>query len=142
MFHKFGQGNKEDRTGYGLLLPLDIVIRRDPLQTRQPDVLFFTNERMKQAGGIGDDEPLEIGPNVAVEVLYERENRQTTSEKLEDYRSLGVNEAWLVYMASETIEVLQLSEAGIQTVAVYVNGQTCYSVAVPGLSVVLADVFE
>ena len=133
----------EDQTKIGrtLTAPCDVVIQRKPLRTRQPDVLFITNERLEEAGGADNDDPLEVGPELIVEVISPSETRRTVMKKLGDYQSVGVKEAWLLSREAETIEVLQLSEAGIQTVTVYVTGQTCPSVAVPGLSVVLADVF-
>ena len=76
---------KAHEAGYALLLPLDVVIRRVPLQTRQPDVLFFTDKRMEDSGGTLSEAPLEVGPNVAVEVLYQHKNKETISEKLQDY---------------------------------------------------------
>src|SRR5437016_6335720 len=37
--------------GYALVAPLDLVIKRNPLQTRQPDALFITLETLSKAGG-------------------------------------------------------------------------------------------
>ena len=124
-----------------LTAPCDVVIRRAPLRTRQPDVLFISNERLSEAGGEDYEGPLEVGPELIVEVISPSGTRRTILKKLSDYQSVGVKEAWLISRNSETVEVLQLSEDGLQTVAVYVNGQTCVSVAVPGLSVALADIF-
>ncbi len=44
----------ERAIGIGLALsaPFDVLIRCEPLQVRQPDVLFITNERLEQGGGI------------------------------------------------------------------------------------------
>jgi hypothetical protein len=36
---------RERRLGEVFIAPIDIVIRRDPLRTRQPDLLFISNAR-------------------------------------------------------------------------------------------------
>src|SRR5687768_2361648 len=47
-------------TGRGrtVIAPFDDDIERVPLRTRQPDVLFISNERLEQGGGSGVTGPL------------------------------------------------------------------------------------
>ena len=44
----------ERATGIGLALsaPFDVLIRRKPLRTRQPDVLFITKAQLEKGGGV------------------------------------------------------------------------------------------
>jgi Uma2 family endonuclease len=129
-------------SGIVVACPIDVVIRRVPkLQARQPDVLFITNARLEQAGGVRMEGPIEAAPELVIEVLSGRKRLHTVQEKLEDYRSIGVEEAWLVSSEAETVQILRLSAEGTETVAVYANGQTLQSRVFPDLTMALADIF-
>ncbi len=130
------------RSGIVITAPFDVLIRRIPrLQVRQPDVLFITNDRVEQAGGIMIEGPLTVAPQLVIEILSPSETASIVRDKIEDFRSIGVEEAWLVSSQAETIQVLRLSADGAETVGLYANGQTLQSRALPDLSVDLADVF-
>jgi len=132
---------KASRAGRTMTAPSDILIQRSPLRTRQPDVFFVTSERLAAAGGAPANGPLEIGPDLVIEVLSESETPRSINGKLEDFQRAGVREVWLVSSYSETVQVLRLTESGIETVAAYAYGQTVDSLSVPGLSVAVADIF-
>jgi Uma2 family endonuclease len=124
------------------MAPFDVVIRTVPLQTRQPEVFFITNERLEEAGGIPAAGPLPIGPELIIEVLSASETPRTLGAKLEDFASVGVREAWLVSPESETVQVYRLAPEWIEPAAVYIYGQTLTSEAIPDLSIALADTFD
>src|SRR5262249_48769079 len=87
------------KTGKGkpITAPFDVLIRRLPrLRTSQPDVLYITNMQLAQGGGIPDKGPLEVAPELIVEVLSESETPGELEAKLADYVSIGVQEAWIV----------------------------------------------
>ena len=98
------------RTHRGLVIqaPCDVLIRRRPLRTRQPDVLFISAERL---GGrsLDDPSPLEPAPELVVEILSAGDTKSTLSGKLADYRNVGVLECWLVSPHDQTVEVLRFS---------------------------------
>lgn len=130
------------RNGIVIAAPFDVLIRRTPrLQVRQPDVLFITNDRVEQAGGVMMEGPLTTAPQLIIEVLSPSETRRTVQDKIEDFRSIGVEEAWLVSSQAETVQILRLSPDGVETIGIYVNGQTLQSRVFPDLSVDLAEVF-
>lgn len=129
------------RSGRALTSPFDVLIHRVPLHTRQPDALFITEARLESAGGIPLDGPLEVGPELIVEVLSPSETPRSLRDKLSDFAAVGVREAWIVSPDAETVEVRRLSPEGIETVAVYAFGQTLQSVALPGLTLAVADFF-
>lgn len=54
----------EQSSGRGkmIIAPCDILIRRSPLRTRQPDVCFISNERLAQNGPETDPAPLSPAP--------------------------------------------------------------------------------
>lgn len=120
--------------------PLDILIERNPLRTRQPDVLFISNARLAPRDAY-DPSPFDVAPEVVIEILSPSETRRVRNDKLADYGSIGVQECWIVSPEAETVEVLRLSPAGDETVAVYSNRQTLQSIAFPDLVVSVAEIF-
>jgi Uma2 family endonuclease len=55
---------REHRLGRVFVAPLDIIIQRDPLRTRQPDVMFIGNARRYIIGL----QVIEGGPDLVIEV--------------------------------------------------------------------------
>jgi len=101
----------ECQLGLVLYAPVDVMISQTPLRTRQPDVLFISFERLEQYG-LDDMEELpylDIAPELVVEIVSPSESTRKVSDKLVDYRRIGVQECWLVRSTEGTIEVIQLS---------------------------------
>ena len=121
--------------------PFDVVIEREPLRTRQPDLLFISHERLEQAGGIHLASPLTVPPELTVEVLSPSDTRRTRLAKLEDYVRIGVSECWLVSPEAETVEVLRLSSGGMESVSLVGIGGSVRSLCLPELAVPVAQVF-
>jgi Uma2 family endonuclease len=135
----------EEKAKLGLMLhaPFDIVIRQIPkLQTRQPDLLFISHDLLEKGGGVPEEGPLEAGPELVVEILSPSETRRTIWDKLEDFRSIGVKECWLVSPQAETVEVLRLSPEGIDKVALYGHNEILHSEVFSELTVPLEKIFE
>lgn len=60
-----------DERGMVIFAPCDIVIRREPLRTRQPDLFVFLRGR-EDVGDLQDflDQPvLEVAPDVTIEII-------------------------------------------------------------------------
>lgn len=131
-------------TGRGrtVIAPFDVLIRQEPLNTRQPDVLFISKERLEQAGGPTLAAPLTIAPELVVEILSSSETQRTIGEKIADYVSIGVQECWLVYPDTRTVEVLRLTPTGPETAAVYMEGQNVHSLVFHDLILPVADIFN
>ncbi len=125
-----------------IVSPFDVLIRRVPrLQTRQPDVMFITNDRLELSGGVMMEGPLEQPPELVIEVLSPSETRRIVQDKIEDYRSIGVEEAWLVSSQAETVQVLRLTAEGVEIVALYGINQSVTSLVFPDMTLSLADIF-
>lgn len=123
--------------------PLDVLIRRLPrLQVRQPDVLFITHAQLAKGGGIPARGPLEVAPELVVEILSDSERQSMIAGKLADYLAIGVQEAWLVRPEAQTVEVVRLTSSGPVSVAVYEAAQRVQSLAFPDLSASVADCFQ
>jgi Uma2 family endonuclease len=94
---------REHHLGELFIAPLDVLITRSPLQTRQPDLLFV---RTSQRNIIGPQQ-IEGGPALMIEILSPSNTRADMEAKLQDYWLIGVQECWLVSPEARSIEVLQ-----------------------------------
>ena len=75
-----------------------------------------------------------------MEVISNSETQRILGEKLADYCEIGVDECWVVRTDVGTVEVLALAADGARRVAVYGDGESAVSVALPGLTAVVAEV--
>ena len=133
MLHQFVS---EQQLGEVLFAPLDILVRKEPLRTRQPDLLFVSHERAGILGQI-----VEGAPDMVAEILSPSNTRSSIEEKLADYARLGVNECWLVSPEARSVEVLALTEGGWNRVAICGLGDLVTSNVLADLSLPVADLF-
>ena len=78
--------------GEVLYAPVDVIVQRDSLRVRQPDVLYVSNERAEILG-----DRIEGGADLVVEIISPSNSRTEIESKLADYASINVRECWLVY---------------------------------------------
>jgi len=84
---------------------------------------------------------LQQAPELVIEILSPTNTRREIADKLEDYRSIGVRECWIVSPEALTVEVVRLSAEGIQTIDIFGTGMTIHSEILAGLSLPVAEVF-
>jgi Uma2 family endonuclease len=120
--------------------PCDVLIRRDPLRTRQPDVLVISHERL---GGrdLDDPSPLNPAPELVVEILSPSNTQRAQDELLADYAMVGVLECWVVNRTLRTVEVLRFTDQGAEPASVYGMGENIQSLTFPDLTLAVASVF-
>lgn len=120
--------------------PCDVLIRRDPLRTRQPDVLVISHERL---GGrdLDDPSPLDPAPELVVEILSPSNTQRAQDELLADYARIGVLECWVVNRTARTVEVLRLTARGAESVMVYAMGKHVQSLTFSDLTLAVSEVF-
>src|SRR5580698_2040836 len=82
-----------------------LVVRRDPLALRVPDLAVFHADQIVEHDGY-----IHSAPELVVEVLSPANTRSERAEKLKDYESLGVPEVWVVSPEAQTVEVLLLNQ--------------------------------
>lgn len=128
---------QERQIGTVFLAPLDVLIRRDPLQTRQPDVMFISHARRYIIGR----QVIEGGPDLVIEILSPANTRRELEERLRDYQTIGVREAWIVAPQGQTVEVLQLSPERIERLGLYGLGEAIVSQVLPELRVTVDEIF-
>ena len=123
---------REHNLGKVLFAPLDIVIRRNPLRTRQPDLLLLSNESYAR---IDRHLPIEEAPELTIEILSPSNTRRRIQDVLADYAAIGVKECWLVSLAARTIEALTLVNGEWQRLALLGIGDRMRSNVLAGLDV-------
>lgn len=135
--------NYVDKNLLGIVVyaPVDIMISRTPLRTRQPDVIYISCERIAQLGLDNMEELpfLDIAPDLVVEIVSPSESQQNVSDKLADYQRMGVDECWLVRSREDTIEVVQFIADSSRTVERFSNSARVQSHVLPGWQPVVND---
>jgi len=95
-----------------------LVIRREPLACRVPDLAVFRKDSIVEEDGY-----IHSAPQLVIEVLSPANTRAGREEKIRDYESLGVPEVWVVSPEARTVEVLLLEEGKFRTASLLNQGQ-------------------
>jgi Uma2 family endonuclease len=96
---------------------LGLMISREPLTCRSPDLVMFRRETMQIKDGL-----YWTPPGLVVEVISPSESRRRKEEKLADYASIGVPEVWLISPEAETIEVRRLKDGKLERISILADG--------------------
>lgn len=143
VFSSLSQHVKTKGLGVVLFAPVDIILQRDPLRTRQPDVLFIHKNNLP--GTSLDDleelQLLEITPDLVVEVLSPSDTKKVLVGKLADYQRIGVKECWLVSRETRSVEVLRLSTRKSERAGLYGLGETICSEALIDFRLTVDTIF-
>ena len=95
-----------------------LVIRKDPVTCRVPDLAVFVKNNMVVLDGY-----IHSAPELVVEVLSPSNTRRNLKRLLQDYESIGAPEVWLLSREAKTIEVLQLVDGRLVSVGTRNSGQ-------------------
>ncbi|MCS6951049.1 MAG: Uma2 family endonuclease [bacterium] len=98
--------------GAVLFAPFDVVVSREPLRVRQPDLLFVRYQKMGDPSQLDEMTRLEVAPDLIVEVLSPSDTVENLNARLQDYHTLGVSEVWLVDLVPNHVFVLWRAEEG------------------------------
>ena len=133
----------KNRLGIVLAAPYDVLVSREPLRVRQPDILVVNEELtgITHPSDLVDLPYLERPPLLVVEVLSPSNTSRDIQQRLADYRSIGIPECWLASFPMRTVEVLRMADEAVTTVAAYGMEDTLRSEVLPGFELVIADVF-
>ena len=134
---------RERGLGIVLMAPRDVLIQREPLRIRQPDVLFLSAERagVRRPSDLVGQSRIEAPPDLVVEVISPSNTRRNVEEKLVDYHSIGALECWLVDFPTLTVEILRLATESMAHVSTLGMGGTLRSEVLPGFELSIDDVF-
>ena len=94
-----------------------VVIRKQPLTSRNPDVAVFD-----RSTGVEENGYYHCAPQLAVEVLSPSESRPSKERKLQDYESIGTPEVWVISPEGRTVEILYLQDGRLRTTAIVREG--------------------
>ena len=132
-----------NRLGIALTAPYDVLVSREPLRVRQPDILVVNSELtgISHPSDLAGRPYLERPPLLVVEVLSPSNTRRDIEQRLADYRSIGVPECWLSSFPSRSVEVLRLTPDAAITVANHGIGDILRSEVLPGFELPIADIF-
>jgi Uma2 family endonuclease len=112
-----------------------LMISRKPLTCRSPDLVVYWRDKMVIEDGL-----LWSPPDLVVEVISPSETKRRKEEKMEDYASIGVPEAWLVSPEDRTVEIRLLADGKLAPAATLDQGDLRPS-RFPGVSVVIQSVW-
>jgi|YNPMSStandDraft_1061717.scaffolds.fasta_scaffold48093_1 Uma2 family endonuclease len=129
------------RLGEMLIAPYDVVVRRDPLRTRQPDLMFFSRQRFSDFSSLLQQARTEQPPDLVIEVLSPSDRPAEWEEKLQDYHALGVPEVWLVDVDKRAIEVQVREASDYRSLGWFSGEQAVASQVLAGLELKPAEVF-
>jgi len=94
-----------------------LVIRKEPLTCRSPDIAVFLRSTMIEQDGY-----VHSAPQLVIEVLSPSETRKEIAAKLRDYESIGVEEVWLVSPEAATVEILYFEDGKLRFSALLAQG--------------------
>jgi Uma2 family endonuclease len=114
---------------------LGLMISREPLTCRSPDVVVYALKDMVVQDGLHWSPP-----GLIIEVLSPSENRRRQDNRLEDYASIGVPEVWLISPEAETVEVCLLKAGKLERAGIVADGSLQPS-QFPGVAVPVPELF-
>jgi Uma2 family endonuclease len=135
LYRKLQNFFSELKLGLVLFAPVDVVLSEEDVV--QPDLLFIEQSRL----GIMQDECIQGAPDLVVEILSPATSERDRAIKKKLYGKYGVREYWIVDPEAKTVEVLQWSEAGLETIQIYPQGSMVRSASWPTLGFSLAEIF-
>ncbi len=127
--------------GKAVIAPRDVLISRNPLKTRQPDVMLFSSHRHSLNGDRSSKAPYIAAPELVVEILSDSDRANVLNAKLVDYQKAEVSECWIVDIAQKTVEVLKLNKVEATSFRIFAYSETVQSVVFPELEVSVAEIF-
>jgi Uma2 family endonuclease len=127
-----------ERFGLGKVYhaPADVIIRKNPMRTRQPDVMFVSTARLHLAR-----DAMHGGPDVVVEVLSPANSPQRVQQKLVDYAAVGAREAWIADPKRKTVAVWHAADGEFHLTAEFRVGRQLRSRVLPRLRLAVEKVF-
>lgn len=126
------------RIGEAAIGDVGIVLQREPLILRCPDIAFVSNDRLPpvdQRSGF-----LEVAPDLAVEVVSPVDRMTEVSRKVSMFLEHGTRQVWVVDPGPRTVVVYDAREPSVQRI--YRPGDVLDGGDVlPGFSMTVTDIF-
>jgi Uma2 family endonuclease len=131
-------GSFIERQGLGEFFssPVDVVLSRHDVV--QPDLLFISNERAR----IAEEKNIQGAPDLVIEIFSKSTRARDEGLKLERYELLGVTEYWTVDPETRTARIYRRQGDRLKTAAAIPAGGALSTPLLPGLEIVLSEIFE
>jgi len=113
---------------------LSLLISREPLVCRAPDIAVYSPEGIK----LDEHEIFCSAPELIIEVLSPSETRRRKDRKLSDYARIGVPEVWIVSPEALSVEVRLLRDSKLALERIVLEGAIEPS-RFPGVSIPVAE---
>jgi Uma2 family endonuclease len=118
-----------------LVTSFGLIIRKEPLTSRVPDLAVFELSTMVEQDGY-----IHSAPQLLVEVLSPRNSRRDCEIKLAEYAGIGTPEVWVVAPEGRTVEVLLLDEGYLRRSLLLTEGILTPKL-LPGVQVDIARIW-
>jgi len=128
--------------GAVMTAPVDVVVSKEPLRVRQPDVLYILYEKIGERDALRTLSRVEAAPDLVIEVLSPNDTVEQLNAKLRDYHTLGVPEVWLVDLTPNHVFVLTREEEEWHWHQPASGEETIPSQQLPQLQITARAVFE
>ena len=127
-----------DRHGLGEVLtaPADVVLSLNDVV--QPDILFISKAR----SGIARERSVQGAPDLVIEILSKSTRSRDEGLKRERYELLGVTEYWTVDPETRTAKVYRRRGERLSPAAEISGDGVLSTPLLPGLEIVLSEIFE
>ena len=137
VFGRIWQFAREHGLGEVLLSNTIYVYQRDPDRSLKPDISFVRADRVPTGEAFW--RPIEIPPDLAVEVVAKSERADQVEEKVALYRDFGVPLLWGLWSRRKTVTVY---EAGRPLRELSDADELDGGEVLPGFRVPVADLFR
>jgi len=98
---------------------ISLLISRDPLTCRAPDVLVYRREQIVR----DENDVLCSAPDLVIEILSPSETKRRKQQKLDDYARIGVPEVWIVSPEAQSVEIHLFAEGRFTLSRILVEGE-------------------
>ena len=114
-----------------------VWLERDPDTVREPDIAYFSSERMPPGERVTGY--AEVAPNLVVEVVSPSNTIREVNDKALMWLSYGVSLVWVVYPNTRTVDVYQ----GGRAVTTLTEDDSLDGLDVlPGFACAVSEVFD
>lgn len=114
---------------------LGLMISREPLTCRSPDLVLFWRDSMDLTDGL-----LWSPPGLVVEVISPSETKRRKQEKLDDYARIAVPEAWIISPKAKSVDIHILSAGKLVSNKTVVDGEI-QPTQFPGVSIPVVEIW-
>ena len=113
-----------------------VWLERDPDTVREPDIAFFSAEKMPLDADIPGY--AEVAPDLVVEIESPTDTRRALNDKALMWLRYGVRLVWVVHPDTRTVDV---HREGVPVAALTANDELDGADVLPGLSCPVSEVF-